>query len=178
MMSHLWSPARCPGMARSMTVAMIQVQGQTVGEDEDDASRMSEGADPSRLRRDSYSATGSRGLGQDHEEPRDQGQRHDNCEPCRHTVAPSTPRFFEERLNLEFRCGVGPNRGAGHLATWQRMTIELLSTSTMSAVNIDREEPIALHDQVAAEIRRAISEGEAGPGERLPLTKDLAAVLA
>jgi GntR family transcriptional regulator len=34
-----------------------------------------------------------------------------------------------------------------------------------------------LHDQVAAEIRRAIAEGEAGPGDRLPLAADLAAVL-
>jgi GntR family transcriptional regulator len=30
---------------------------------------------------------------------------------------------------------------------------------------------------VAAEIRRAIAEGEAGPGERLPLVKDMAGVL-
>jgi GntR family transcriptional regulator len=30
---------------------------------------------------------------------------------------------------------------------------------------------------VAAEIRRAIAEGEAGPGDRLPLAKDIAAVL-
>lgn len=44
-------------------------------------------------------------------------------------------------------------------------------------VFIDRDEPVALHDQVAAEIRRAIAEGEAGPGERLPLAKDIAAVL-
>ena len=50
-------------------------------------------------------------------------------------------------------------------------------TRTMLSVNIDRKEPMALHDQVAAEIRRAIAEGEAGPGERLPLAKDLAAVL-
>jgi GntR family transcriptional regulator len=47
----------------------------------------------------------------------------------------------------------------------------------MISVNIDRSEPVALHDQVAAEIRRAIAEGEAGPGERLPLAKDIAAVL-
>jgi GntR family transcriptional regulator len=32
-------------------------------------------------------------------------------------------------------------------------------------------------EQVAAEIRRAIAEGEARPGERLPPAKDLAAVL-
>ena len=47
----------------------------------------------------------------------------------------------------------------------------------MLDVNIDRNEPVALHDQVAAEIRRAIAEGEAGPGDRLPLAKDMAAVL-
>jgi GntR family transcriptional regulator len=50
-------------------------------------------------------------------------------------------------------------------------------TSTMISVNIDRSDPVLLHDQVAAEIRRAIAEGEAGPGDRLPLTKDIAAVL-
>jgi GntR family transcriptional regulator len=47
----------------------------------------------------------------------------------------------------------------------------------MLTVNIDRDESVLLHDQVAAEIRRAIAEGEAGPGERLPLVKDIAAVL-
>jgi GntR family transcriptional regulator len=47
----------------------------------------------------------------------------------------------------------------------------------MIEVDIDRSEGIPLHDQVAAEIRRAIAEGEAGPGDRLPLAKDLAAVL-
>jgi GntR family transcriptional regulator len=50
-------------------------------------------------------------------------------------------------------------------------------TRTMISVNIDRSEPMALHDQVAAEIRRAIAEGEADPGDRLPLAKDIAAVL-
>lgn len=42
---------------------------------------------------------------------------------------------------------------------------------------IDRDDPTTLHDQVAAEIRRAIAEGEAKPGERLPPARDLAAVL-
>jgi GntR family transcriptional regulator len=50
-------------------------------------------------------------------------------------------------------------------------------TSTMFSVKVDRSEPNALHDQVAAEIRRAIAEGEAVPGERLPLAKDMAAIL-
>ena len=50
-------------------------------------------------------------------------------------------------------------------------------TRTMLDVNIDRADPVPLHDQVAAQIRRAIAEGEAGPGDRLPLAKDLAAVI-
>ena len=44
-------------------------------------------------------------------------------------------------------------------------------------VKVDRSLPVFVHDQVAAEIRRAIADGEAGPGDRLPLAKDLAAVL-
>jgi GntR family transcriptional regulator len=47
----------------------------------------------------------------------------------------------------------------------------------MYGVKVDRDEPTALHDQVAAEIRRAIADGEAKPGERLPPARDLAAVL-
>lgn len=47
----------------------------------------------------------------------------------------------------------------------------------MLDVKIDRDEPVDLHDQVAADIRRAIAEGEARPGERLPPARDLAAVL-
>lgn len=42
---------------------------------------------------------------------------------------------------------------------------------------LDRLDPSALHDQVAAQIRRAIAEGDAAPGERLPPAKDLAAVM-
>ena len=42
---------------------------------------------------------------------------------------------------------------------------------------IDRRDPTDLYEQVAAEIRRAIADGEAEPGDRLPPAKDLAAVL-
>lgn len=42
----------------------------------------------------------------------------------------------------------------------------------------DRGDRMLLHEQVAAEIRRAILAGEAGPGERLPQARDLAAELA
>lgn len=50
-------------------------------------------------------------------------------------------------------------------------------TSTMFPVKIDRDEPTELYEQVAAEIRRAIADGEAKPGEHLPPARDLAAVL-
>jgi len=36
---------------------------------------------------------------------------------------------------------------------------------------------VGLHEQAAAELRRAIAEGEALPGDRLPPARDLAAVL-
>lgn len=47
----------------------------------------------------------------------------------------------------------------------------------MRSVKIDLAGGVPLYQQVAAEIRRAISEGEAQPGERMPLARDLATVL-
>ena len=47
----------------------------------------------------------------------------------------------------------------------------------MRDVKLDRDDHVHLHEQVAAEIRRAIADDEAKPGERLPPAKDLAAVL-
>ena len=43
--------------------------------------------------------------------------------------------------------------------------------------SVDKLDATDLYEQVAAEIRRAIADGEAKPGERLPPAKDLAAVL-
>jgi GntR family transcriptional regulator len=47
----------------------------------------------------------------------------------------------------------------------------------MLRVKVNQGDPTSLHEQVAAEIRRAIADGEANPGERLPPAKDLAAVI-
>ncbi len=47
----------------------------------------------------------------------------------------------------------------------------------MLDVKIDRADPTLLHDQVAAQIRRAIADGEATRGDRLPPARDLAAVM-
>lgn len=47
----------------------------------------------------------------------------------------------------------------------------------MFPVKLDHRDSTDLHEQVAAEIRRAIADGEAKPGERLPPAMDLAAIL-
>ena len=47
----------------------------------------------------------------------------------------------------------------------------------MLNVNVSKADPTDLYEQVAAEIRRAIADGEAKPGDRLPPAKDLAAIL-
>jgi DNA-binding transcriptional regulator YhcF (GntR family) len=44
-------------------------------------------------------------------------------------------------------------------------------------LELDPRSAVALHEQVAAAIRRAIADGDVGPGERLPPARDLAAVL-
>jgi len=50
-------------------------------------------------------------------------------------------------------------------------------SSTTPKIEIDPDSPVPLHEQVAAAIRRAIADGEAKPGERLPPARDLAAAL-
>jgi GntR family transcriptional regulator len=47
----------------------------------------------------------------------------------------------------------------------------------MKFSQVNRNRPVALHHQVAAEIRRAITDGEVTEGERLPPAVDLSAVL-
>jgi GntR family transcriptional regulator len=49
--------------------------------------------------------------------------------------------------------------------------------STLLDVNIDRTDSAHLHEQVAAQIRKAITDGEATAGERLPPARHLAAVM-
>jgi GntR family transcriptional regulator len=51
------------------------------------------------------------------------------------------------------------------------------SHSEIQLGRVDRDDALMLHEQVAAEIRRAIADGEAAPGEKIPQAKDLAAVL-
>ena len=49
--------------------------------------------------------------------------------------------------------------------------------SNATTLTIDTASSVPLHQQVEATIRRAIADGEAGPGDRLPPARDLASVL-
>ena len=55
--------------------------------------------------------------------------------------------------------------------------MKLVLLAPLFRVKISRGDAPHLHRQVAGEIRRAIAEGEAEPGERLPPAVDLAAIL-
>jgi GntR family transcriptional regulator len=52
-----------------------------------------------------------------------------------------------------------------------------ITSITLLEVKLDRTDNAHLHEQVAMQIRRAIAEGEAKPGERLPPARHIAAVL-
>ncbi len=47
----------------------------------------------------------------------------------------------------------------------------------MSGSALDPTDPMPLHEQAGAQIRRSIAEGDARAGQRLPPAKDLAAVM-
>jgi GntR family transcriptional regulator len=49
--------------------------------------------------------------------------------------------------------------------------------SEVATMRIDPASSVSLHEQVEAAIRRAIADGEALPGQRLPPARDLASVL-
>ena len=47
----------------------------------------------------------------------------------------------------------------------------------MALIKVARDDASLLHEQVAAQIRQAITDGEANPGDRLPPARHLAAVM-
>ena len=67
------------------------------------------------------------------------------------------------------------------MVPWRSRLVFLHSRATITSIimrlRVDKTDPTDLYEQVAGEIRRAIADGEAKPGERLPPAKDLAAVL-
>jgi GntR family transcriptional regulator len=85
--------------------------------------------------------------------------------------------FFLTQLNIPGARRCLEQRLANNDTFHSTMINDATMHGTMLGVKIDRRDPTLLHQQVAAEIRRAIADGEAKPGERLPPAKDLAAVL-
>src|SRR3982751_1246990 len=85
---------------------------------------------------------------------------------------PIKTRLCLARRFASFISGSSENRRVG-----TRASIGAILFSSMLNVKINRQEQTDLFEQVAAEIRRAIADGEAKPGERLPPARDLAAVL-
>ncbi|MGH3262507.1 MAG: GntR family transcriptional regulator [Trebonia sp.] len=88
-------------------------------------------------------------------------------------------RFAKERLLIDFAIPllVLADRGLDHRCI-RRLRLHGDSLPiTMQESKIDPSDPTPLYLQVAAEIRRAIADGEASPGDRLPLARDLATVL-
>jgi GntR family transcriptional regulator len=89
-------------------------------------------------------------------------------------MPPVTLRLIYQRLRVlgsDRRLGI--DNGHIHL---ENNGATLLSI--MLKVKLHSEaEGLARYEQVASEIRRAIADGEANPGERLPPARDLAAVL-
>src|SRR5580704_7424020 len=73
------------------------------------------------------------------------------------------------------RCG--PAHGGPAGAHGHRPGYDASVDGTNPTMEIDHSSPAPLHEQVAAAIRRAIADGEAVAGERLPPARDLAAVL-
>jgi GntR family transcriptional regulator len=72
------------------------------------------------------------------------------------------------------RLGRRPRAGRGY---WRHDPHGASLNGTMLGVKVDRRCRVPLHDQVCAELRRAIADGEVRPGERIPPARDLAAVL-
>jgi GntR family transcriptional regulator len=97
------------------------------------------------------------------------------------TMAMRAPPYM--RRLRRARCRASSMSALTMASTSERVneSVELMDyasiTSTMLSVKVNKSDPTDLYEQVAAEIRRAIAEGEAKPGERLPPAKDLAAVL-
>ncbi len=133
----------------------------------------------------------ARAVGQPDDDADGHRARHGERDPAQAASTSTLARLLKEKF--EHRIGFGA-RGVevavskaliskGHDAT----IIIFMSVSKSSDPDpadagldlspLDRADPTLLHEQVAAEIRRAIADGEAQPGEKIPQAKDLAAEL-
>jgi GntR family transcriptional regulator len=94
------------------------------------------------------------------------------------TTRSSASFFNEEFTGLRYLTEFGLTGWSdGHWPPFLGNTYDTILSSSMQISKVNKSEPVALHDQVVAEIRRAIADGEAVQGERLPPAVDLATVL-
>lgn len=121
----------------------------------------------------------ARRTAQPHDHRRDRDQRnHDRC-PERPSPTTQPSRVAKQRLLVDPATDLRVIADLGlHLQVLcNRHTHSASLPSTMWESKINPSDPTPLYLQVAAEIRRAIADGEARSGDRLPLARDLATVL-
>src|SRR6202034_1815465 len=85
-------------------------------------------------------------------------------------------------LDQRLRIGRQPGRrfgwaGLGRLLRYLDDHVSASVTGSMLDRKLDPSDELPLFEQVAAEVRRAIADGEIAAGQRLPSAKALAAVL-
>jgi GntR family transcriptional regulator len=87
------------------------------------------------------------------------------------------PRIVDDASHNSYAAGRNPHRSR----TARRGTYSSHDGANMpgvmALVKVTRNDRSLLHEQVAAQIRQAIADGEAKPGERLPTARHLAAVM-
>lgn len=105
-------------------------------------------------------------------EDRDCDQRDEDrdCGVSASAALRASPRFLDQRLQLvvlERIARIGrPGRCGDHGCL--PPTIALVLLASVLSVKVNKNDPTDLFEQVAAEIRRAIADGEAKPGAAYP----------
>lgn len=95
----------------------------------------------------------------------------------RNTAAPVLRcRRCRSRASLMTPASMSSTPAGGSGGAWAVLICATV-TGILLDVNLDRDDPAPLHEQVAAEIRRSITDGDAKPGDRLPPARHLAAVM-
>ena len=87
------------------------------------------------------------------------------------------PRIVDDASRNSYAAGRNPHRrGTARRGTYSSHDGANMP-GVMALVKVTRNDRSLLHEQVAAQIRQAIADGEARPGERLPTARHLAAVM-
>ncbi len=114
------------------------------------------------------------------------GRQNHGCQQCEQRVPATAPALqhtslteqgVKRPLEAVLRRGVELNRHEAIIIVLMSSVNAPDNDRAIAFDAVDRSDPTPLHEQVAAEIRRAIRDGEADPGDRIPQARDLATVL-